>query len=144
MSLPRFLSLGLLALAACATSPTAPPASASAPRAGDSYGLVPENPVRVGGGPQGQRAYLEALRGPGGELVVSRRIGHCCEFETPLSFGGWGVLDVYEVTYEGLDTPVRLYLNMYDAEPVHPPPGFLLEGIGGSAEGGGAEDDIQL
>lgn len=140
MSLPRFLPLGLLALAACATPATAPPpTSASALHAGDTYGLVPENPVRVGGGPEGERAYLEALRGPGGEPIAARRLGSCCAFETPHGFGGFGMLDMYEVTYEGLDSPVTLYLNMYDAEPVRSPPGFVLEGVG-SAEGG----DIQL
>jgi hypothetical protein len=93
-----------------------------------TYGLIPENPVRVGGGPSGERAYLEALRGPQGEPVVSRRLGSCCEFETPNGFGGMGMLDLYEVTYEGLDAPVRLYLDMYDEEEVHAPSGFFLEG----------------
>jgi hypothetical protein len=93
-----------------------------------TYGIVPENPVRIGGGPSGERAYLGALRGPRGEPVVSRRLGSCCEFETPNGFGGMGLLDLYEVTYEGLDAPVRLYLDMYDEDEVHAPPGFFLQG----------------
>jgi hypothetical protein len=39
---------------------------------------------------------------------------------------GLGLLDLYEVTYEGLEQPVILYLDMYDEGPVAAPAGFLL------------------
>ena len=152
MSLPRFLPLALLALCACASPRTGfpPPADSPAPLAEwaraeeDSYGLVPENPVRVGGGPSGERAYLGALRSPRGEPVVSRRLGSCCEFQTPHGFNGMGLLDVYEVTYDGLDAPVRLYLDMYDEEEVRAPAGFLLEGAAPSEGLEGTQEVIEL
>ena len=142
MPLPRLACLALLALAACATAPQVPPVPAATPaaapanapspqgaepRAEDTYGLVPENPVRVGGGPSGERAYLSALRGPRGEPVRFQRLGSCCAFETPHGFNGRGLLDQYEVTYDGLEAPVVLYLDMYDAQAVRAPPGFRLE-----------------
>jgi hypothetical protein len=139
MSLSRLACLGLLALGACAT-----PSRSAAPAAEDTYGRVPENPVRVGNGPPGERAYLTALRGPGGQLVVSRRLGSCCIFETPNGFDGRGLLDIYEVTYEGLDEPVRLYLDMYDAGEVRAPRGFVLEGAGGSGVRPATQEVIEL
>lgn len=153
MSPPRLLPLALLTLAACASTSRAVPTgpTGSRPRAehvraevDTTYGLIPENPVRVGGGPSGERAYLEALRGPRGEPVVSRRLGSCCEFETPNGFGGMGMLDLYEVTYEGLDAPVRLYLDMYDEDEVHAPPGFFLEGSEGSERLESPQEVIEL
>lgn len=152
MTLPRFLPLALLALSACASPRTGfpPPADSSAPLAEwartevDSYGLVPENPVRVGGGPSGERAYLGALRSPRGEPVVSRRLGSCCEFQTPHGFNGRGLLDVYEVTYDGLDAPVRLYLDMYEEEEVRAPAGFRLEGAAPSEGLEGTQEVIEL
>ncbi|XXF78358.1 hypothetical protein P2318_00960 [Myxococcaceae bacterium GXIMD 01537] len=123
MSPSRLACLGLLTLAACATAPKAPSAESAPP----AYGTTPESAVRIGGGPSGERAYLRALRGPRGEDVLVRRLGSCCEFETPNGIGGWGMLDVFEVMYDGMDVPVRLYLNMYDGEPVRAPQGFVLE-----------------
>jgi hypothetical protein len=152
MPLPRFLPLALLALSACASPRTgfpppvdSPPPLAEPVRAEeDSYGLVPENPVRVGGGPAGEREYLGALRSPRGEPVVSRRLGSCCEFETPNGFNGMGLLDIYEVTYDGLDAPVRLYLDMYDEAAVRAPSGFLLEGDAPSEGLEGTQEVIEL
>ena len=91
-----------------------------------AYGFSPENPIHVGGGPAGQRSFLEALRGPAGQPLAWRRLGSCCEFETPNGLMGLGLLDLYEVTYEGLDQPVILYLDMYDSGPAAAPAGFLL------------------
>jgi hypothetical protein len=93
----------------------------------DTYGYGRRNPVKVGGGQQNgaasQRAWLDGLRGPAGERVRYRRLGSCCEYNRG---GARGVLDAYEVTYDGLASPVVLYLDMY-AEPSGvpaPPEGF--------------------
>jgi hypothetical protein len=135
MRLDRLALMGLLVLTACSSAPKAhrrPPPSAHAegwqPAWGQegAYGFSPENPIHVGGGPTGQRAFLEALRGPEGQPLAWRRLGSCCEFETPNGLMGLGLLDLYEVTYEGLEQPVILYLNMYDSGPVAAPAGFLL------------------
>jgi hypothetical protein len=84
-----------------------------------AFGYSTRNAIRVGGGREnGERnqfAYLDALRGPGGETVTYFRIGSCCQFETPNGLEGkTGLLDAYEVTYPGLPRPVTLYMNLYD------------------------------
>lgn len=98
------------------------------------YGYSEEDPILVGSeklndGPANERAYLDLLTGPNGEEISYNRLGSCCEFETENSPFGGGLLDKYEVTYEGLDKPVILYMNMYDPDPdgiVQVPRGFKL------------------
>jgi hypothetical protein len=134
MPLARLAVVGLLVLAACSSAPKS--RVRPAPRHSEGwqpawgeeggYGFTPENPIHVGGGPSGQRAFLEALRGPNGEPLAWRRLGSCCEFETPNGLMGLGLLDLYEVTYEGLAQPVILYLDMYDSGPLAAPAGFVL------------------
>ncbi|HYH94836.1 hypothetical protein [Hyalangium sp.] len=134
MPLARLATLGLLVLAACSSTPKARPrsslvhAEAWQPARGEegSYGFSPDHPIHVGGGPEGQHAFLEALRGPEGQSLAWRRLGSCCAFETPNGFMGQGLLDMYEVIYEGMEQPVILYLDMYDSEQVAAPAGFTL------------------
>jgi hypothetical protein len=136
MSLSRLAVLASLVLAACSSTPKARPQGAQAYFDGwqqavdapESYGFTPENPIHVGGGPEGQQAFLEMLRGPEGQPLAWRRLGSCCEFETPNGLMGLGLLDLYEVTYEGLDRPIILYLDMYESGPVMAPLGFTLPG----------------
>ena len=96
---------------------------------GSSYGFSTEFPVGVGGGfsdgSKNTYRFLNALLGPKGQKVHYRRIGTCCEFETENSpFDGRGLLEVYEITYEGIEEPVRLYFNWYDAGKLLIPVGF--------------------
>jgi hypothetical protein len=93
----------------------------------ENYGLTDKTAIKTGGGPKGQRAYLDKLRGPKGEKVKYKRIGSCCAFETPNAPWG-GMLDKYELTYEGLSEPVIVYLNMYDLPEgkLFPPAGFIM------------------
>jgi hypothetical protein len=95
-----------------------------------TYGYTEENPVKVGGagderGPSNERAYLAALRGPSGQVVSFERRGSCCVFKTKNGImGEGGLLDIYEVTYDGQEKPTTLYLNMYDYEAPQVPRGF--------------------
>ena len=77
-----------------------------------AYAFTMDQPVQVGGGPMfvaaRERRYLDALRGPGGEVVRYRRSGTASAKPNALP-----ILDVYEVTYAGLEKPVRLYLDAY-------------------------------
>lgn len=96
-----------------------------------TYGYSESNPIMVGeknGGPKDERRFLDALRGPGGQRVTYKRLGSCCLFKTPNALIGDAVLlDRFEVTYEGLATPVILYLDMYDYEQPKLPVGFAGE-----------------
>lgn len=98
-----------------------------------SYGYTQENPIMVGGakdgnGPLNERRFLNALTGPNGEEVSYSRDGSCCHFKTKNSpFGDVGLLDVYSVTYKGLESPIKLYINMYDSDVLKVPVGFKLK-----------------
>ncbi len=96
-----------------------------------SYAYSSENPVLLGGentddGPAREHRYLRSLRGPDGQKVTFSRKGSCCYFKIPNSPLG-GLLDMYEVTYEGQGEPVLLYLNMYDIGEALAPEGFSLQ-----------------
>ena len=99
----------------------------------ETYGYTQKNPIKVGGakessGPLNERRFLNALLGPNGEAVTYNRRGSCCAFETPNGFiNNTGLLDIYEVKYEGLDKPITLYLNMYDPGELKAPKGFTFK-----------------
>ncbi len=84
-----------------------------------AYGCSEHSPVLVGGGFSKGTAntyrFLNSIVGPQGQAVSYTRIGTCCEFESPNApFDGVGLLEVYEISYEGLSEPKRLYFNWYD------------------------------
>lgn len=94
-----------------------------------TYGYDQSNPIKVGGttegsGPLNERRFLNALLGPNGETVTYVRKGSCCAFKSPNGFNGVGLLDRYEVTYDGLESPVILFINMYDYGELKAPVGF--------------------
>ena len=93
-----------------------------------TYGYTQKNPVKTGGGPAGERKYLNALMGPNGEAISYTRQGSCCPFKTPNGLlDNTGMLDIYEVTYAGLDKPIILYLDMYDYEELQAPVNFSFK-----------------
>jgi hypothetical protein len=85
------------------------------------YGYTQADPIKVGGGVKGEHEYLKGLRGPKGQELRYERRG---------SIGGLppagGLLDMYAVTYDGLEKPVTLYLDMYRREEPRAPAGFKL------------------
>ncbi|GAB2965209.1 hypothetical protein GCM10027048_38500 [Hymenobacter coalescens] len=93
-----------------------------------SYGVTEQKPVCVGGmkdgrGVRNEQRYLNALRGPAGEAIRYRRLGSCCHCKTPNSELKVGLLDVYELTWEG-GRPVTVYINAYDEAPLRAPKGL--------------------
>jgi hypothetical protein len=95
-----------------------------------TYGYSESNPIMVGeqnGGPQDERTFLDALRGPDGQQVTYKRVGSCCPFKTPNALIGDAVLlDKFEVTYQGLTQPIILYIDMYDYKQPMVPVGFAI------------------
>lgn len=77
------------------------------------YGLTPEYAIKVGGGPIGELTYMNSLRGPQGQSISFTRRGSCCPFEDETLYLDGGLLDVYEVYYEGTEEPILIFLNMY-------------------------------
>lgn len=97
-----------------------------------SYGFTKDKPIELGGFLLGTKyegahiEYFQSLLGPNGEEVEVRRLGSCCSFEDQnLPFGG-GLLDIYELTYEGLSNPVIIYVNLYKFIQPMAPKGFVL------------------
>jgi hypothetical protein len=99
------------------------------------YGYTAEKPVMLGmvdihEGAANRQKFLNALRGPAGEAVTYKRKPPCCPFETPnyrhISGKKFGLLERYEVSYEGLEEPVILYLNLYDSGLIQAPKGFTF------------------
>ncbi|AGC41542.1 hypothetical protein MYSTI_00183 [Myxococcus stipitatus DSM 14675] len=135
----RIACLGVLLLSACASSThaargrkprEATTSSASsavkAPGPDSTYGYRAEDPVRVGWGNPGVMAFFELLRGPQGQRVAWKRMGPCCDnTATPERSG----LEVYEVSYEGLNLPVRLFIDPNHGAAIRAPHGFTIEGL---------------
>ena len=103
-----------------------------------TYGYTASNPIMVGGakekeGVQNEIRFLKALAGPLGFPVIYKRLGSCCSFYSENgNIGddgiGRGVLDIYEVMHDGLNEPVKLYINMYDSDVLKVPVGgFTLK-----------------
>lgn len=83
-----------------------------------SYGYSENNPIKVGqneSGPRNERRFLNGLLGPNGEPIAYTRVGSCCPFKTPNGlFDNSGMLDKYQLTWQGQMQPVTLYINLYD------------------------------
>jgi len=61
-----------------------------------------------------QQRFLNALTGPKGEKLVYSKLESCCPFPTKRNDIGAGLLDVYEITWEGNKTPIKLYFNIFE------------------------------
>ncbi len=91
------------------------------------YGYEPDHKTSIKVGKiENEQAYLKALRGPDGEFVQYRRLSSCCGFKSKSAAFGEGLLDKYEVYYQGLKDPIVLYVNGYDYENPKAPFGFTF------------------
>src|SRR3990170_4000446 len=102
----------LLSQAPAQTAPEPQTASKCPVSQDDTYGYTRENPVQIGGGAMYVKAreqrYLDTLRGPEGQSIQYKRVG-----SSPQSTNSTTILDMYEVTYAGLEKPISLYLDAY-------------------------------
>jgi hypothetical protein len=76
-----------------------------------------------------QERFLNALAGPKGEKISFKKLESCCPFPTKRSQMGAGFLDVYEVKWDNLKTPILLYMNIYEKGALKVPVGFSLKKI---------------
>ena len=104
----------------------AQPSASSCPIADDpAFATSQTQPVQVGGGAMyvaaRERRYLDALRGPAGEPVQYKRT-----HTTRVEGDDRTILDVYEVTYPGMEKPALLYLDAYHFDDaLKAPKGFV-------------------
>ncbi len=95
----------------------------------EDYGLDGKYPVKVGErSAEYQRRYLASLAGPNGETLQFHRRGSCCGYKSENGLMGTALVDVYEVTYEGLKKPILVYISFYDYEKLYIPKGFTKRG----------------
>lgn len=95
------------------------------------YGYNPDYPINVfyknaKDETINQQRYLNALSGPKGEKLFFKKMEVCCPFPTKNSEMGGGFLDIYEVTWVGQKSPIKLYLNIYEKGELMVPMGFEL------------------
>ena len=74
-----------------------------------------------------QPRFLNALAGPNGEKITYKKLESCCPFPTKRFETGAGLLDVYEIYWEGQDKPIKLYLNIYEKGILMVPVGLTLK-----------------
>jgi hypothetical protein len=74
-----------------------------------------------------QQRFLNALAGPKGEKITYKKLESCCPFPTKRSEMGVGLLDAYELKWEGQKSPITLYLNVYEKGILMVPFGLRLK-----------------
>ena len=74
-----------------------------------------------------QPRFLNALAGPNGEKITCKKLESCCPFPTKRFETGAGLLDVYEIYWEGQEKPIKLYLNIYEKGILMVPFGLTLK-----------------
>ncbi len=74
-----------------------------------------------------QQRYLNALAGPKGEKISYKKLESCCPFPSKKSDLGAGFLDVYQLSWTGLQKPIILYLNIYEKGILMVPLGLSLK-----------------
>lgn len=98
------------------------------------YGYDPDYPVNLGflpiqSGEINVNRYFGALSGPQGQQISYERVDSCCPFPSEKNNMGAGILDIYEVRWEGLKEPRRIHVNLYEKGKVMAPQGFGIRQI---------------
>lgn len=96
------------------------------------YGYHKDYPINVFFGTTqnlniNQERFLNALAGPKGEKITYTKLESCCPFPAKRSEMGAGLLDVYQIKWEGQKTPLTLYLNIYEKGLLMVPVGMSLK-----------------
>lgn len=96
-----------------------------------NYGYSENHPVNLGFASdiENNKAsrYLEALAGPNGEKIIYTFVESCCPFFTETGGMGTGLLDKYEITWDGNKTPLYLYINSYEKGKILIPKGLTAK-----------------
>lgn len=91
------------------------------------YGFSPDNPIQVGNtnltdGPEREQLYLLTLRGPDNQEVIFTR-------QAPQFNQSGGIVDPYQIEYDGLEEAVLLYFDLYHFASLQVPIGFTCEAV---------------
>ncbi|MBC7524142.1 MAG: 2-dehydro-3-deoxyphosphooctonate aldolase [Flavobacterium sp.] len=96
------------------------------------YGYNKDYPINIGFenekyGDKSVNYFFEALLGISGEKISYKKVDSCCPFPTNRSVMGGGILDIYEISFEGKEKKVLLYVNIFDKGKILCPKGFKLK-----------------
>lgn len=96
------------------------------------YGYDPDYPINIffrntKDEKINQERFLNALTGPNGEKLTYSKLETCCPFPTKRNEMGAGLLDIYEITWEGNKIPVKLYFNIFEKGALLAPIGFKIK-----------------
>lgn len=100
----------------------------------DKYGYDADYPINLGfttleKSEINVERYFGALTGPQGQALSYNKVDTCCPFPSQRNDMGAGLLDIYEVTWDGLATPKRIYINLYEKGKVVAPKGFGIKKV---------------
>lgn len=98
------------------------------------YGYDPDYPVNLGFLPIqtaeiNVKRFFGALTGPQGQPITYKRTDSCCPFPSEKNNMGAGILDIYEITWEGLAEPKLIHINLYERGKVIAPQGFGIKQV---------------
>jgi len=98
------------------------------------YGYDQDYPVNIGfsavsSGEINVKRYFGALAGPNGEAITYEKVDTCCPFPSPKNEMGAGIIDIYEVKWEGVKEPKRIHVNLYEKGQVLAPQGFSIKKV---------------
>lgn len=98
------------------------------------YGFNEDYPINVGftnvaDGNVNQVRFLSGLTGPNGEKLKFKIIETCCPYPTKKTGMGAGTIDIFEVTWVGQKTPIKMYINKYEKGEILIPVGFTQRKI---------------
>lgn len=88
-----------------------------------TYGLSPDNPIRIGGGAASQgreEQYLKTLLGPLGQMVSYQKVGQ--------ESRGDMLLSIYQLNFAQLEQPLMIYLDANSYGTPFAPVGFKCNG----------------
>jgi hypothetical protein len=96
------------------------------------YGYNQDYPINLGFenekfSPKNITYFFNALTGPNGEKIEYEKVDSCCPFPSKKNVMGAGTLDIYQVTIEGSDKKILLYINIYEKGKVLCPKGFSIK-----------------
>lgn len=100
----------------------------------DNYGYDQDYPINLGFMPVQSaeinvKRYFGALTGPNGEQLTYEKVDSCCPFPSEKNEMGAGIIDIYEVKWDGLSKPRRVYINLYEKGNVMAPKGFGIKPV---------------
>lgn len=97
-----------------------------------NYGFDKDYPINLGfenekNSPKNIEYFFNGLEGPKGEKIFYIKTENCCPYPTKRSVMGAGTLEVYEVSIEGSEKKLQLYLNIYEKGKVLCPKGLQIK-----------------